>query len=38
MLNVEELLSVGEFKETGNTDQLLKPDLPNLSQETGIKP
>ena len=31
-LNVEELLSVNDFQETGSTDQLLIPDLTNLSQ------
>ena len=32
MLNVEELLSVSEFEATGDTTQLLAPDLTNLSQ------
>ena len=32
LLNVEELLSIAEFEETGSTDQLLAPDLTNLSQ------
>ena len=35
LLNVEELLSIGEFEETGSTDQLLAPDLTNLSQVPG---
>merc|ERR1712130_12909 len=32
LLNAEELLSVAEFQQTGETDQLLAPDLTNLSQ------
>ena len=36
LLNAEELLSVAEFQQTGETDQLLAPDLTNLSQETDL--
>jgi len=32
LLGAEELLSMADFQETGATEQLLAPDLTNLSQ------
>jgi hypothetical protein len=37
MMNAEELLSISEYNENGGTEQLLAPDLTNLSQNMSLK-